>query len=224
MAERPKSLNINLIKEDISLSICPGEENLPGFMKEMFDNPTTHLKDPQRAQVAERLIKMKTVFAVNSEDLGRTELVENEIDAGNARPIKQRPHITPIAFKGEEETEIQSMLKKGAIRESNSPWSSPVVLVRKKDSSTHFCVDYCHLNEVTGADSYPLPRMEDCLDSLAGAKYFSTVDMASGYWQIKVKDEERRLLQLSLAFMNLWSCLSVWSGLPALSSAAWKRS
>ena len=88
------------------------------------------------------------------------------------------------------------MLKKGAIRESNSPCSSPVVLVRKKDGSTLFCVDYRHLNEVTRADSYPLPRMEDCLESLTGAKYFSTIDMASGYCQIKVKDEdqERRLL------------------------------
>ena len=169
LAERPKSLNLNLIKEDISLSICPGEGDLPDFMKEMFDNATTHLKDPQRAQVAELLIKMKTVFAVNSEDLGRTELVEHEIDTGNARPIKQRPRRTPITFKGEEETEIQSMLKKGAIRESNSPWSSPVVLVRKKDGSTRFCVDYRRLNEVTRgletlavADLFGLLRRYNC--------------------------------------------------------------
>ena len=150
-----------------------------------------HLEDTQRTKVVELLIKMKRVFAVNSEDLGRTDLVEHEIDTGTARPIKQRPRQTPIAFKSEEEKGIQSMLKKGAIRESNLSWSSPVVLVRKKDGSTHFCVDYRRLNEVTRTDSYPLPRMEDCLDSLAGAKYFSTVDMASGYWQIKVKDKDQ---------------------------------
>ena len=191
LTEKTESLNLNLIKEDIYPSQHTREDELPDFLKEMFDNSTMHLEDTQRTKVAELLIKMKRVFAVNSEDLGRTDLVEHEIDTGTARPIKQRPRRTPIAFKGEEEKEIQSMLKKGAIRESNSPWSSPVVLVRKKDGSTRFCVDYRRLNEVTRTDSYPLPRMEDCLDSLAGAKYFSTVDMASGYWQIKVKDKDQ---------------------------------
>ena len=186
MTEKTESLNLNLIKEDIYPSQHTREDELPDFLKEMFYNSTMHLEDTQSTKVAELLIKIKRVFAVNSEDLGRTDLVEHEIDTGTARPIKQRPRRTPIAFKGEEEKEIQSMLKKGAIRESNSPWSSPVVLVRKKDGSTRFCVDYRRLNEVTRTDSYPSPRMEDCLDSLAGAKYFSTVDMASGYWQIKV--------------------------------------
>ena len=191
LTEKTESLNLNLIKGDIYPSQHTREDELPDFLKEMFDNSTMHLEDTQRTKVAELLIKMKRVFAVNSEDLGRTDLVEHEIDTGTARPIKQRPCHTPIAFKGEEEKEIQSMLKKGAIRESNSPWSSPVILVRKKGGSTHFCVDYRRLNEVTRTDSYPLPRMEDCLDSLAGAKYFSTVDMASGYWQIKVKDKDQ---------------------------------
>ena len=84
-------------------------------------------------------------------------MAEHEIHTGDAAPIKQCPSQTPISFRGEEEKEIQFMLEKGVIRESSSPWSSPVVLVRKKSGSTRFCVDYRRLNAVTCKDSYPLP-------------------------------------------------------------------
>ena len=72
------------------------------------------------------------------------------------------------------------------IRPSNSPWASPIVLVRKKDGTHRFCVDYRGLNEVTLADTFPLPRITD---QLAGTKYFSTLDLASGYWQIEVDSD-----------------------------------
>ncbi len=83
------------------------------------------------------------------------------------------------------------MLDEGVIQRSTSPWSSPTVLVRKADGSVLFCIDYRKLNAVSVQDCYPLPRMEDCLESLGGAKYFSTMDLASGYWQIPVKEEDR---------------------------------
>ena len=86
------------------------------------------------------------------------------------------------------------MLEKGVIREYSSPWSSPVVLVRKKDGTTRFCADYRRLNEVTRKDSYPLPRMEDCFDTLTGSKFFSTMDLASGYWQVKMMQIKQELL------------------------------
>lgn len=83
------------------------------------------------------------------------------------------------------------MFDKGVITESTSPWASPVVLVRKKDNTTRFCIDYRKLNSVTKIDSYPLPRIADCFDSLSGSKMFSTMDLASGYWQIKVRKEDQ---------------------------------
>ena len=83
------------------------------------------------------------------------------------------------------------MLKQGVIRPSTSPWSFPVVLVRKKDGSWRFCVDYRKVNSVTHRDAYPLPRIDATLDSLAGSKFFTTLDLASGYWQVELNEEGR---------------------------------
>ena len=83
------------------------------------------------------------------------------------------------------------MLTGGQIEASDSPWSSPVVLVTKKDDGTRFCVDYRCLNDVTVKDAYPLPRIHDTLDMLAGKQWFSTLDLASGYWQVSLSKEAR---------------------------------
>ena len=83
------------------------------------------------------------------------------------------------------------MLAKGEIQPSDSPWSSPIVLVTKKDGSTSFCVDYRKVNTVTRKDAYPLPHVDDTLDTWAGSKLFSTLDLATGYWQVEVADEDK---------------------------------
>ncbi len=89
------------------------------------------------------------------------------------------------------EDEILKMEKEGAITKSTGPWCSPIVLVRKKDGTIRFCVDYHKLKDVTHKDAYPLPRINDILDALRGAKYFCSIGLASGYWQIKVADKDR---------------------------------
>ena len=86
---------------------------------------------------------------------------------------------------------VDDMLSKGIIEPAHGPWASPIVLVRKKDGSTRFCVDFRKVNEVTRKDAQPLPRIDDTIDALEGAKWFSTLDLASGYWQVEVDPHDR---------------------------------
>ena len=119
-------------------------------------------------------------------DLGCFTAVQHEIDTGDAKPVRQRMRHTPLGFAEEEEKCLKKMLDSGVIQRSNSEWASPSVLIRKKDGSVHWCVDYRALNKVTRKDAYPLPLIEECLDSLSGVKFMSTLDMNSGYYQFLV--------------------------------------
>jgi hypothetical protein len=103
-----------------------------------------------------------------------------------------------------ENKEVKEMLTNNVIRPSRSSWSSPVVLVKKKDGTTRFCVDYRALNNITKKDVYPLPRIEDMLDRLKGMKYFSSLDLASGYWQVEVDepDKEKTALYAQQAYLS----------------------
>ncbi|KRY47148.1 Retrovirus-related Pol polyprotein from transposon 17.6 [Trichinella britovi] len=124
-------------------------------------------------------------------DLGRTSLVQHRIETGGAQPVKLPPRRLPQAQRETVDRLIREMLHAGVIEPASGPWSSPVVLVRKKDGSPRFCVDYRRLNAVTRVDAQPIPRIDDTLDALAGAKWFSTLDLASGYWQVEVAEEDR---------------------------------
>ena len=134
-------------------------------------------------------------------DLGRTDVLEHSIPTGNARPIKLPPRRTPRAFVDQEDKIIQEKLDAvdaGIIRKSYSPWSAPLVFVKKKDSSTRPCVDYRCRNNVMTKDAYPLPRVSDCLDSLEGAKYFCSrwVLLWSFCYLYESKRERERLSAL----------------------------
>jgi hypothetical protein len=168
-------------------------EKLPEHLKALFDKVVEETKLSASAAdgFATLLLKHQQVFAKDDNDLGRTDLVLHDIQTGDARHIKQAPGRLPLAQEGDCEKEVQSMLEKGVIEPGHSPWSSPIVLVRKKDGSLRFCVDYRKLNAVTKFDSYPLPRIDETLDHLSGAQWFTTLDLISGYWQVGLTPEAR---------------------------------
>ena len=118
-------------------------------------------------------------------------MTKHHINTGDAQPVHLLPRRIPQARRDEVKRLIQEMLDQGAIQHSDSPWSSPVVLAKKKDGSTRFCIDYRKVNEVTRKDAYPLPRVDDTLDTLVRLKYFSTLDLASGYWQVEVAENDQ---------------------------------
>jgi hypothetical protein len=103
----------------------------------------------------------------------------------NVKPYRYSPQQ-----KNEIERQIKEMLQQGIIRACHSPFASPVLLVRKKDGTWHFCVDYRHLNDVTVKDRYPMPIVDELLDELAGSKFFTKLDLRSGYHQIRVGEED----------------------------------
>ena len=115
----------------------------------------------------------------------------NTIDTGDSSPIRCAPRrMSPQKIK-QEEAYVEQMLSGGQIEPSDSPWSAPVVLVTNKDGGTQFCVHYRRLNLTTVKDAYPLPRIDDTLDMLVGKKWFSTLDLASGYWQVFLSSDAR---------------------------------
>ncbi|GBM90048.1 Transposon Ty3-I Gag-Pol polyprotein, partial [Araneus ventricosus] len=118
-------------------------------------------------------------------------MTQHRINTGDHPPIKQYPRRLPLARKEEADHLVKEMVDNGIIEESSGPWASPIVLVKKKDGSTRFCVDYRKLNEITKKDSYPLPRIDDTLDAFNGSQWFTTLDLKSGYWQIEIRPEDR---------------------------------
>lgn len=162
-----------------------GTENVP------VDLTNTDLTKEQQTVLQSLLNKYRDIFALSSEELGRTNLVQHHIDTGDHPPIRQRAYHAPAAEKERIEQCIDDMLIQGIIRPSNIAWASPAVLIKKPDGSDRFCCDLRRVNSVTKKDSYPLPRIADTLDALSSTQYFSSMDLMSVYWQTEMDDKSR---------------------------------
>ncbi|CAG2249543.1 Transposon Ty3-G Gag-Pol polyprotein,Transposon Ty3-I Gag-Pol polyprotein [Mytilus edulis] len=160
-------------------------------LQKLVNEASSHLTEKQRHQVTNCLQQYKSLFALSDNDLGCTSIVRHRINTGTNYPVKQPPRRTPVAMRDEIDKHIDNMLERGVIEPSEGPWSSGIVLVKKKDGSTRFCVDYRRLNDLTVKDAYPLPRIDDSLEQLAGNKWFSTLNLCSGYWQVEVEESDR---------------------------------
>ena len=149
-----------------------------------------NLSPLQQQQLNELFKEFQDVFSQGDNDLGNTPLLQHGIET-NGPPLRQPYRRQNPAVRREEMAQVQQMLSSDVIRPSNSPWASPVVMVRKKDGSLRFCVDFRQLNAATVKDAHPLPRIDDLLDALHGAKWFSTLDLKSGYWQVPIAEQDK---------------------------------
>ena len=172
---------------DADMSTCPNYECQDKVPDVVIDKS---LSVEQEAKLKALLQRYTFLFDQVSQRVGRTPMVKHNIIT-EGPPIRQKYRRVPQAMKQVVRDEVDKMLEKGVIRQSVSPWSSPIVLVRKKDGTWRFCVDFRKVNAVTHKDAYPLPNIEETLDSLDGAQYFSTLDLASGYWQVELEEEAK---------------------------------
>lgn len=159
-------------------------------LRDLYMKAVEDKRDEVKVAVADTLLRHPDVFSKNDEDLRRTSLVEHSINTGDSIPLRQPPLKVPLAFEGEEKKVIDTMQKQGIIQKSTSPWASPIVLVKKKNGKLRPCIDYRRLNAVTTADAFPIPRVQDCLNTVSGSLFFSTFDITSGYHQVPVRKED----------------------------------
>ena len=156
-------------------------------MKDVRINP--HLKKYEREQIERILDKYANVITNTP---GKSTVVAHSIELNTEKPICLRPYPIPFSAKQEIIKEIRQMEGEGIIEKSTSPYSSPIVLVKKKDGSTRFCIDYRKLNAITITDAEPIPNQEDLFIQLGQAKYFSKIDLVKGYWQLPVEINSRK--------------------------------
>ena len=137
---------------------------------------------------------------------GRTDVVQMSVDTGQNHPIQQVPYKLPDAIKQKVKAEVDSLVANGIIRRSTSPWASPIVPVKKPDSSVHLCVDYRRLNDVTIPDPFYMPTLDEVVSAIGENNVISKLDLAKGYYQVEVAEEDRaKTAFLSVRLANLSS-------------------
>ena len=165
---------------------------------------------PEQAEKARSLLKeYHDIFSLEKHDMGHTKSVKHKIvlKDPDTPQFRERFRRIPPPQLDEVRTHLKMMLDAGVIRPSNSPWCNAVVLVRKKDRSLRFCIDFRRLNSLMVKDSHPLPCICETLESLAGAAHYTTIDMNSGFWQVPMDDESKQYTAFTLGSMGLCKCM-----------------
>ena len=193
---RPEPLQLHAgqnigVLEVVTLAEAPASASASSHPSKPCQPPLPERLSPLQQQQLNDLFKeYSDVFSQGEDDLGNTPLLEHAIET-HGPPLRQQYRRQNPAVCREEMAQVQQMLSSNVIRPSNSPWASPVMMVRKKDGSLRFCVDFRQLNAATVKDAHPLPRIDDLLDALHGAKLFSTLDLKSGYWQVPITEQDK---------------------------------
>lgn len=151
------------------------------------------LSDKDKQELLSMVNEFRDCFALTMDELGKTSICEMHIKLLDDSPVSYKPYRLPYCERIIVRDLINQLLENNIIRESDSPYASPIVLVRKKNGETRLCIDYRALNKKTVKDSYPMPVIDDQLDRLSGKRYFTSLDLKSGYYQIPMSVESRHL-------------------------------
>ena len=149
---------------------------------------------------------MQLTSSLDPADLGCTHSTEHIIKVTDNTPFKEWFRGIPPPLVEEVRNHLKEMLEPGAIRPSQSAWCNTMVLVQKKDGGLHFCINFCCLNAPTKKDSYPLPRIQEALESLVGTGHFSCLDLKSRFWQIKMEEASRQYTTFTVGNLGFFEC------------------
>ncbi|KAL1138339.1 hypothetical protein AAG570_008403 [Ranatra chinensis] len=190
---------------------------------EVVVNDGTGLEDHLEATQRETLDGVLREFIGRvGTPLGCTQRVQHVVDTGDSKPIKQRYYPVSPVLERAMHAEMDEMLLAGVVEPSKSAWSSPVVMIRKKDGSYRFCVDYRKVNAVTRRDAYPVHYVNHILDRPRNARYFSSLDAKSAYWQVPLSEESKERTAFTVPGTGLFQFTRMPFGLHN-SPATWQR-
>ena len=177
--------------EPVDVRAAAASSTSTGIVDSLLQQLPDSLDAEQCQQVGQLMQNYQDIFSTGTYDMGRTNLVEHEINTGNHPPIRQGLRRHPTAHLDVIDEQVHELVRNDLIEPAASPWAANVVLVRKKDGTYRLCLDYRALNAVTYQDTYPLPHIDTCLGSMDGATWFSTLDLRSGYHNIPICDRDK---------------------------------
>ena len=153
------------------------------------------------------------IFSLDKNEIGCTDTAEHIIELMDDEPFNERFRRIAPPLLEEVRENLQDMLDGGAIRPLKSPWCNIIVLVRKKDGTLRFCIDFRKLNARTKKDSFPLPRMQETMESMVGAQFFSSMDLKSGFWQVRMSEKSRQYTAFTVGSLGMYEFLRMPYGL-----------
>ena len=159
------------------------------------------------------LMENHHIFSLDTNEIGCTDMAKHVIELLDEEPFKERFRRIAPPLLEEVRQNIQDMLDGGAIHPSQSPWCNTVVLVRKKDGTLRFCIDFRRLNARTKKDTYPLPRMQETMECMVGARLFLSMDLKSGFWQVKMSEESQQYTAFTVGSLGVYEFLRMPYGL-----------
>ena len=154
----------------------------------------------------ELLREYHDIFSLNDNELGCTSQVKHSIKVTDDEPFKEQFRHIPPPLLEEVRTHVNNMLQVGAIQPSSSPWCNVVVLIQKKDGGLCFCIDFRKLNTRTKKDSYPLPHIQETLESLEGSHIFSSFDFKLGFWQVEMDEMSKQYTAFTVGSLGFFEC------------------